>query len=46
MKMSHERSMETSSGRLWKIMEIISKDLSWAEIKSYPERVDLLPKSK
>ena len=46
MKMSHERSMETSSGRLWKIMEIISKNLSWAEIKSYPERVDLVTKKQ
>ena len=44
MKMSHERSMEGSSGRLWKIMRIISKDLSWEDIKSYPERINSINK--
>ena len=46
MKMSHETSMETSGGRLWKIMEIISKDLEWAKIKSYPDRVDQITKEQ
>ncbi|OUW80122.1 MAG: hypothetical protein CBD77_00955 [bacterium TMED217] len=46
MKMSHERSMEGSSGRLWKIMQIISKNLSWEEIKSYPQRIDNISKDK
>ena len=44
--MSHERSMEGSSSRLWKIMQIISKNLSWEEIKSYPQRIDNITKDK
>ena len=46
MSMDYETRMESVNGRTWLIMSTILDDVSWEEIKNYPNKVNSVTKQK